>query len=414
MGTKRIIVAGGGFAGLWSAVGAARRIDELGLAPGEIEVTLINRTAFHDIRVRNYESDLHGLRVPLDDVLGPIGVTLVVGEIDEIDLSGRSVSVNTVDGPCSFAYDRLVLATGSEVARPPLPGLAENAFDVDTFASAERLHHHLRSLPDRAGAPGRFTVLVVGAGLTGIEVAAEMPARIRGIQAVRGSSEPFRVILADRQPLIGSSMGADARPAIEEALQALGVEMMTGIRIAAIEPNGVRLEDGGEIPTQTVIWCAGMRASPLVKWLPVDPDRFGRVNVDRFMKVEGLSDVFAAGDVARALIDGEHESVMSCQHSRPMGRFAGHNVVNDLLGIPSLDLCIKEYVTILDLGAWGALYTHGWERSIVTVGPAAKTTKRTINKVRIYPPSSRNPGEILAAGAPVVQQPPATEQPGRD
>ena len=74
MSAKRILVLGGGFAGLWSAVGAARKLDEIGQGPDAVEVTLVNRDAFHCIRVRNYEPDLTPVRAPLDDVLGPIGV----------------------------------------------------------------------------------------------------------------------------------------------------------------------------------------------------------------------------------------------------------------------------------------------------------------------------------------------------
>jgi NADH dehydrogenase len=116
--------------------------------------------------------------------------------------------------------------------------------------------------------------------------------------------------------------------------------------------------------------------------------------------------VFAAGDVAWAMMDDRHGSVMSCQHSRPMGRFAGHNVVCDLFDLPMLPLHIPWYVTVLDLGGWGAVYTEGWDRHVVTTGEAAKKTKRIINCQRIYPPLTRNRQEILAAAAPVVQQAP--------
>ena len=106
------------------------------------------------------------------------------------------------------------------------------------------------------------------------------------------------------------------------------------------------------------------------------------------------------------MMDDLHTSVMSCQHSRPMGRFAGHNVVADLFGLPMLPLRIESYVTILDLGPWGAVYTEGWDRHVVTRGEAAKRTKQMINCQRIYPPLTGNRAEILAAANPVVQQPP--------
>jgi NADH:ubiquinone reductase (H+-translocating) len=122
--------------------------------------------------------------------------------------------------------------------------------------------------------------------------------------------------------------------------------------------------------------------------------------------VKGLAAEFAAGDVAWFLIDGTHPCVMSCQHGRPMGRFAGHNVVCDLLGKPMLPLAIGWYTTILDLGPWGALYTEGWGRKVVSTGMAAKQTKEIINRRRIYPPRSGDRQALLDAAAPTVQTPP--------
>ncbi len=128
--------------------------------------------------------------------------------------------------------------------------------------------------------------------------------------------------------------------------------------------------------------------------------------MDEYLRVIGVDGVFAAGDVATFPIDGVHASVMSCQHARPMGRFAGYNVVADLFGKPMLALRVDWYVTCLDLGPWGAVYTKGWDRQVTVSGKNAKTIKRTINCVRIYPPRSRNRHEILEWAAPVVQTPP--------
>jgi NADH:ubiquinone reductase (H+-translocating) len=138
----------------------------------------------------------------------------------------------------------------------------------------------------------------------------------------------------------------------------------------------------------------------------VERDAFGRLAVDTFLRLEGMAKVFVAGDSARMRIDGRHTSVMSCQHSRPMGRFAGHNAVCDLIGLPLLPLEIDWYVTVLDMGEWGALYTEGWDRKVAVAGAAAKTIKQVINRERIYPPLSGNRSEILAAAAPIVQAPP--------
>jgi NADH dehydrogenase len=410
MSIKRVLVLGGGFAGLWSAVGAVRKRDELGQSQDSVEVTLVNRDPFHSIRVRNYESDLGPVRVSLDDILGPIGVRRVEGEVVDLDLTGHRVTVDTPHGQEALGYDRLVFALGSQLLRPPIPGLAEYAFDVDTYNGAARLNGHLQSLPDRPDSPGRLTVVVVGAGLTGVEIACELPARMRAIAEKSGATGPCRILLVDRNPAVGSDMGDSARPVIEEALLALGVETQMGSEVRSITPTEVVLQSGEIIPADTVVWCTGMRASPHTRFFPIEPDRLGRIPVDEYMRVSGVADVFAAGDVARAMMDDRHASVMSCQHGRPMGRFAGHNVICDLLGLPMQPLRIDRYATCLDLGPWGAVYTEGWDRRVVAKGAAAKKTKQQINTQRIYPPLNRDRDEILAAAAPIIQTPPKIER----
>ncbi|MCK1735682.1 NAD(P)/FAD-dependent oxidoreductase [Bradyrhizobium sp. 138] len=397
----RIVVLGAGFAGLWAAIGAARKRDEIG-ANDDIEIRLVDRNPYHNIRVRNYETDLDGIALPLPQLLDPIGVSHGLGEVEAIDPARRKISLVTSGGEETLDYDRLVLALGSEVMRPAIPGLAEHAFDVDTYAAALRLDDHLVSLGRGASAPGRSTVVVVGAGFTGIEVAAEMPARL----ARAGISGSRRIILVDPNPAVGATIGAQAQPVIETALAALEVETRLGVRVVSVEAAGMHLSSGEFIPAQTVIWCAGMRASPLAAGFPEPRDRHGRLLVDPFMRVADVGGVFAAGDVALSVIDGLHPTVMSCQFARPMGRFAGHNVIADLAGLPMLPLRIDWYVTVLDLGGWGALYTEGWDREVRTTGAAAKATKETINRKRIYPPLTGSRDELFAAAAPIVQAPP--------
>jgi NADH dehydrogenase len=399
---KRIVVLGSGFAGLIAAVGAARKLAELKIGRDDIAVTIVNRDPWHSIRVRNYETDLSDVRVRLADVMDPIGVDVAIGEVTGLDCGRQEIALRIDGRTAALPYDRLVFALGSELVRPPIPGLAEHGFDIDTYDAAAKLAAHLAALPARPASAGRFTALVIGGGLTGVEMATELATRLREI----AGSQPARLILADRAARIGSNMGDAACAVISEALAALGVEARPGVTVASVDARGVRLASGEEIAAETVVWCAGMRAHPLAAALPGEHDRFGRVAVDCFLKVEGASGVFAAGDAAAALVDGVHPSVMSCQHARPMGRIAGHNAVCDLVGEAPIPLEIGYYVTCLDLGAWGAVYCQGWDRQVSVTGAAAKETKRTINCERIYPPRSGDPAEILAAGAPVTQAPP--------
>jgi NADH dehydrogenase len=397
----RVLVLGSGFAGLWAALGAARRLDGLGVPRGAVDVTVISSQPFHDIRVRNYEADLSPCRIPLQDLLDPVGVGHITADVTGIDAPAATVS--TADG-ATLGYDRLVLAVGSRVVKPDLPGLAEFGYDVDTYDGAMKLQAHIRDLTERAADPATATAVVVGAGLTGIEIASELP---KMLSYALGAAVTPRVILVDHNPHVGSDMGESARPVIEDALAENKVETITGVGVTAVDERSVTLSSGEVVPAATVVWCAGMRANPLTAQFGVPCDRLGRLPVDDYLKVEGIAGVFAAGDVAVAKMDDEHLSVMSCQHGRPMGRYAGHNVISDLLGAPMLSLRIPWYVTVLDLGPAGAVYTEGWDRRVVSSGAAAKATKRVINGERIYPPLTGDRAALLAAAAPELQAAPA-------
>ncbi|WP_018603074.1 NAD(P)/FAD-dependent oxidoreductase [Mycobacterium sp. 155] len=403
--TDRVLVLGSGFAGLWAALGAARRLDELGVSTDAVEVVVISSQPFHDIRVRNYEADISACRIPLSDLLDPVGVRHIVGDVTGIDVEGRTVSV--ADGT-RYTFDRLVLALGSHVVKPDIAGLWEFGFDVDTYDAAQRLQDHLRHLADGVADATATTAVVVGAGLTGIEAACELPAMIRTAFGARDVTP--HVVLIDHNPYVGSNMGESARPVIEKALAHNGIVTMTNVHVVAVDNAGITLSTGEVVAAGTVVWCAGMRASPLTGQLGVERDGLGRVPVDDCLRVIGAPGVFAAGDVAAARMDDAHMSVMSCQHSRPMGRYAGHNVISDLCGEPLLSLRIPWYVTVLDLGPAGALYTEGWDRHVVADGAQAKATKRVINTQRIYPPLDRDRSSLLAAADPTLQTAPAYGQ----
>jgi NADH:ubiquinone reductase (H+-translocating) len=399
-----VVVIGSGFAGVWAALGAARRLDELAVPVGQVTITVLSTLPFHDIRVRNYEADISACRIPLAEVLDPVGVRHITATVSAIDTAGRTVTAESPSGTTIYHYDQLVLAAGSQVVRPDIPGLREFGFDVDTYDGAVTLDEHLRALAAKPTTLAATTAVVVGAGLTGIETACELPDRMA---ALFGAAAPTRVLLVDHNPKVGSDMGDSARPVITEALAGTGVEMVMGTGVTAVGADTVTLSTGEVVPAATVVWCAGMKANPLTAQLPVQRDRLGRLPVDDYLRVIGVPDVFAAGDVAVARMDDEHLSVMSCQHGRPMGRYAGYNVIGALLGEPMLTLRIPWYVTVLDLGPAGAVYTEGWDRQVVATGAVAKATKTTINTERIYPPRAGGRSALLAAAAPELQARPA-------
>ncbi|WP_375739066.1 NAD(P)/FAD-dependent oxidoreductase [Pseudomonas boanensis] len=394
---QRILIVGAGFGGMWSALSAARLLDLHGHT--DTEVVVLAPQAELRIRPRFYEADVHKMSAPLGELFEAVGVRFVKGMADRIDVAGKKVEYRDGQGVAGeLVYDRLVLASGSKVLRPGLAGV-EHAFDVDQIEEAVRLEQHIKSLSQLPASSARNTVVVAGGGFTGIETATEMPARLR---SALGADADIRVIVVDRGSEIGAALGDGPRPLIAEASAELGVEWRLNSTVASVDADGVTLADGQRIEAKTVIWTVGVRASSLTEQVPAERDRFGRLHVDRNLQVLGHADVFATGDVAYAATDDEgNYALMTCQHAIALGRSAGNNVAASLLGVEPIPYSQPKYVTCLDLGGWGAVFTEGWDRQIKFVREAGKQLKTQINSIWIYPPAA-NRAEALAAADPMI------------
>ncbi|TYL83250.1 NAD(P)/FAD-dependent oxidoreductase [Bradyrhizobium cytisi] len=392
----RIVIIGAGFAGMYAALSAARLRDIQGVSPEKLEIALVSPEPTLVVRPRLYEPKPETLTAPLQHVLNAIDVVYVQGRAEAIDTGAKLVEIVAAQGTRKkLSYDRLIVATGSRLFRPNVPGLAEHGFSVDQLDDAIALDRHLHQLSSRPASKARNTVVVAGGGFTGIEAATEVPSRLR---AILGKDAELRVVIVDRNEAIAPDMGAGPRPIIQEALRKLGVETRLGVGVGSLDKSGVTLSSGEHIECETVIWAAGMRAAPLTAQIPAERDQFGRLLVDRELRVPSVNGVFATGDAARAACDDNgNYALMSCQHATRMGAFAGNNAAAELLGVSTRPYHQKAYVTCLDLGEAGALFTRGWERTVEMVGDVAKKTKQEINTVWIYPPKAERAAALASA-----------------
>ncbi len=326
---SNILIIGAGFAGVWSALSAARLLDQA--QRDDLSISVLAPQAELHIRPRFYEANAHTLKAPVGELFSAVGVHFITGNAEAIDADARTVSYIDSQGQRQqISYDRLILAAGSQVARPAVPGLAEHTFDVDKMESAMRLEQHLTGLAALPASPARNTVVVCGGGFTGIETATEMPARLRAILA----DADVQVLLVDRGASIGAALGAGIKPSIVAASQVAGVQWLTGTSVVAVDAGGVTLDNGDYIASNTVIWTVGVKASPLTAQVAGERDNFGRLKVDGHLKVIGQDHIYATGDTAWAAVDdtGNH-ALMTCQHAIPMGRHSGNNAMADLLGM---------------------------------------------------------------------------------
>jgi NADH dehydrogenase len=401
--TDRLLIVGGGFAGVWAAMRAAEVREHSTAGRGRLAITVVSQDPWLTIRPRLYEATLEDVRVPLDDVLGPLGVERVEGRVTRIDAGRRSVELAEQQASRNLQYDRLILAAGSHMSRAHLPG-GEHAFSVDTYDEAVALRRHLDALPAAAAASPAdaraiFTVVVIGAGFTGIEVATTIGATIR---ALAGTSGHARVLLVERADVVVPDLSESARQHVRRALDQLGIDVRLATRVQYVHPDGVVFMDGEFVRAATVISAAGFRASPLAAQVSAAVDETGRLPVDVHLRVRDAEGIYAAGDVARAAAGPSSTQIvpMSCQCAIPMGEIAGRNAAADLLGLPPVQYGHPDYVTCLDLGPAGALFMEGWQREVRLSGNWAKVLKESINQRLIYPPwraSPRPAGEASRA-----------------
>jgi NADH dehydrogenase len=393
---KRILIVGAGFAGLWSALGAARLIDQAGVADESIEIALIAPEPALHLRPRFHEPGPEAMSTPLLPLLEAVGVRYFQGQVERIAAHEHTVDAIDAGGNrFTLAYAKLVLATGSKLFRPELPGLREHAHSIDQMHEACALDAHITSLAALPATRARNTVAIVGGGFTGIEIACELPARLR---AAWGHDSAIDIVVIEQAPHIGPDLGPGPRPVIEQALRESGVSWRVNTAVVAIDAEGLVTSTGERIEAKTVIWTAGMRANTLTEQIEGQRDRLGRLHVAADLRVAGVPDIFATGDVALAMTDDlGHHALMSCQHALTMGRYAGHNVAADLLGRATIPYRQPFYATCLDLGGWGAVYTEGWDRSVKLIGADAKALKQMINTRVIYPPPPDRAAALAAA-----------------
>ena len=377
----RVVVVGGGFAGFWAAM-AARRVGR-----ERVGVTLVSREPVLQMRPRLYEANPEELAVDLLPLLARTGVEFVEGEAVGVDVVGRSVELAAGE----VRYDRLVVATGSCMRRPSVPG-ADEAFSIDTQAEAIVFDRRLAEVVRATATP---VVAVVGAGFTGIELALELRDRI-ACHGDEREAERARILLVDRAEVVGHRLGPGPRPLIEAALSEARVELLLGVTVTGLSRDRLALGDGTTVAADAVVLTTGMEAAPFVGHLPGAHDELKRLLVERTLRAPAAPDVFVAGDAAAATGADGQRVLQSCQHALQLGRFAGENATRDLLSLPTREYVQPPYITCLDLGRAGAVFTRGWERRVDRVGGDAKRIKRRINTEVIYPPADAPAAELLA------------------
>ncbi|MDQ1590332.1 MAG: demethylphylloquinone reductase [Pyrinomonadaceae bacterium] len=296
----RIVVVGGGFGGLFTAL-------ELADAG---EVTLVSAESHFTFRPMLYEY-LSGeveawhiaphYRELLDDK-----IRFVHGEATGVDFAARTVAVAGWAEP--LPYDALVLAVGGVTNYAGVEGAQEHALPFRGIADADALRNLMidtldRIPPDASADEARraATFAVVGGGASGCELSTKMGDLLRDAFRRRGLRGEPRVVVVEMAEHVVPGMGEELREYVEDALKESGVEVYTQTRVRRVTPEGFTFEQGGaqtEIQAAGVVWVGGVRVSPLVERLEIPKNKRGLVSVEQTLQVQGHAEVFSLGDDA--------------------------------------------------------------------------------------------------------------------
>jgi len=344
-GPIRIVIAGGGFAG----VTTAHALRQAARA-GEVEVALVSRENAFVFYPLMPEVISGALRV--ETILTSIRqvvphARLYVGELAGIDLEQRTVTIRHGlyqhhQRPSELPYDHLVLALGGVPATFGIPGLDDYAFDVQRLGNAFALRNHLIDLLEQADIetdPDEqrrlLTVVVIGGGPTGVEVAAEIRSlfthALPFYRNVRPGTE--RVVLVEALPRLLTGFPAEAAERAARELQRRGIEVLLGRKVIRVDPAAVVLEDGTVLESRTIVSAIGVEPNPIVRSFGLPLDQRGRIVVDEYLRVSGCSDVWAIGDNA-AVIDPTtgRPYAPTAQHAVRQAKLLARNLLASLRG----------------------------------------------------------------------------------
>jgi NADH dehydrogenase len=264
-------------------------------------------------------------------------VRLLLGEVADVDLTRRQVSYRDAeDGHGRISYDRLVLAVGSVNKLLPVPGVAEHAHGFRGLPEALYLRDHLtRQLeladgdPDPERRTARTTFVVVGAGYTGTEVAAQgvLYTDVLYRRHPRLAEHRPRWLLIDIADRVLPELDERLSNTATRVLRNRGVDLRLGTSVAEATADGVRLSDATTVATRSLIWCVGVRPDPLVANLGL-ATRQGRLLVDEYLRVPGHPGVYACGDAAAVpdLTRPGEFTPMTAQHAQRQGRRVARNI----------------------------------------------------------------------------------------
>ncbi len=380
---SHVVIVGGSYAGI-------RTLMSLTKHP-RIRITVVDRHPYHFLQTEGY--DLIAGRVPFDETIIGLrslcagfgeNVTYLHGVADRIDAKESLLHLESGE---ALRYDYLIVAAGA-VTRflESVEGLRQCSYGVKSLRAAFKLKQFFEAelykrLEDAANARMHYSILVGGAGLSGVEIAAEMQAFFR--RYYRSNALACGTL---KIHLAGDTLLNGLHPAVVERsrqrLLKLGVELHLGSHIKQVKKDHAVLENGKKIPFDFMIYTGGIMAAPFVQTLPFEKNRLGQIEVDAFLRAEGSANVFVVGDAADLKDKKGRPVPPTAQSAEASGTAAGENIRRLLQGHAMKPADIRLQGLAIALGGKYAVLDAGFFRMY---GFGAYVGKKIIEKWYKWP-----------------------------
>ncbi|MBJ6363996.1 NAD(P)/FAD-dependent oxidoreductase [Paenibacillus sp. GCM10012307] len=357
--SKHILILGGGYGGLLTALTARKHFSEQ-----EATITVINKIPSHQIVTELHRLAVGGLdernvALPLSKLLKGKSVNLVIDSVQSIDLKQKQVKLA---GGSTTSYDNLVIALGSETAFFGIPGLQEYSMTLKSVEDANRIRAHVEARLDayaKSKNPADANIVIGGGGLSGIELIGELVDKLPKVCEEKGVDfNEISLYCVEAAPSILAGFAPDLVERAKISLENRGVKFLIGVAVTEVQGSKVLLKDGSSIETNTLVWTGGVTGNPLVAESGVEVNR-GRATVNEFLQSTSHPEVYLAGDSAVVFGPEGRPYPPSAQVAWQMGEAVGYNLYAVSKGLPQKAFDPVFSGTLASLGRKDAIGTIG-------------------------------------------------------
>ncbi|MCP3774882.1 NAD(P)/FAD-dependent oxidoreductase [Paenibacillus sp. MZ04-78.2] len=368
---KQILILGGGYGGLLSALTARKY-----MTAEEATITVVNRFPTHQIITELHRLAAGNLAekavaLPLEKLLRGKNVNLQIDTVEEIRPDQKEVLMASGK---TYDYDVLVIALGSETAFFGIPGLQEHSFVLKSVNDANRLRAHVEARIDeysRTKNKADATFVVGGGGLTGIELVGEFADMLPKLCRSKGVDfNDISLYTVEAGPSILAGFAPELVERAKTSLEKRGVKFLTGVAITEMQETTVFLKDGSSIETNTLVWTGGVQGNSVVANCGIEVNR-GRATVTEGLQSTSHKDIFLAGDSAVVMGNEGRPYPPTAQLAWQMGETVGHNIFASFNGAPMDTFTPVFSGTLASLGRKDAIGTVGGNQTRLKGLPAS-------------------------------------------